>query len=164
MREKVFELVRALDLRPMEWETLVSATRHTAPSLLTVLQTAFLRAQATIALLTPDDIVHLHPALHERHELAVETAPAMQARPNVLIELGMAMMSCADRTIIVQVGDLRPVADLGGLNFIHFDGGDAALGKLVQRLKSAGCPVDDTGSDWRRTDRFADLGAYHRRP
>ena len=163
-RKRVFELLRAVDLRPLEWEALVSATGHTVPSLLTIVQTALRQAQAVVVLLTPDDIVQLHPALHEGGEPAAETSPAMQPRPNVLIELGMALMSCPERTIVIEVGDLRPVADLGGLNFIRFDGGEAALGKLVQRLKNAGCPVDDTGTDWRRLRRFLHLEAYRRDP
>jgi predicted nucleotide-binding protein len=163
-RERVFEVVRALDLRPMEWESIVSATRHAAPSLLTIIETALKLAQAVVVLLTPDDIVQLHPSLREREGSDGDSAPAMQPRPNVLIELGMALMSSADRTIILEVGDLRPVADLGGLNFIHFDGEEAALGKFVQRLKNAGCPVDDSGTDWRNTRRFAHIGTYDRVP
>jgi predicted nucleotide-binding protein len=163
-RESLFDLLRAVDLRPLEWETLVSETRNGVPSLLDVVQTALRRAQAVVVLLTPDDIVQLHPALHECDEPSVETRPAMQPRPNVLIELGMALMRCPDRTIIIEVGDLRPVADLGGLNVIRFDRGEVALGKLVQRLKNAGCPVDDSGADWRSPKRFVNLDTYNRRP
>jgi len=88
----------------------------------------------------------------------------MQPRPNVLVELGMALISCPDRTIVVEVGQLRPVADLGGLNTIHLNGEETALGKLVQRLRLAGCQVDDAGADWRGIRRFEDITAYDRRP
>lgn len=164
VREPFFEFLRAVDLRPLEWEALVAATRRTSPSLLTVVETALARAGAVVVLLTPDDIVRLHPSLHEKGEHTAETAPSLQPRPNVLVELGMALMSCQDRTIIVEIGDLRPVADLGGLNVIRFDGSEVALGKLVQRLRSAGCPVDDSGADWRSRRRFAGLEAFGRKP
>jgi predicted nucleotide-binding protein len=164
VRESFFELLRAVDLRPLEWEALVAATQHTAPSLLSVVEAALERAQAVVALLTPDDVVYLHPSLHEMREAAVETRPMLQPRPNVLVELGMALMSCQERTIIVEIGDQRPVADLGGLNVIRFDGTEVSLGKLVQRLKNAGCPVDDSGADWRNMRRFAGIAALNRQP
>ena len=161
-RERLFELLRAVDLRPMEWEKLVSLTRHAAPPLLTVVQTAIRNAQAVVVLLTPDDIVKLHPSLYDQQES--DGRPAMQPRPSVLIELGMALASCAERTIIVEVGELRPVADLGGVNVVRFDGTEGAIGKLIQRLKNAGCPVDDAGTDWRKAHRFVDIDSYRRGP
>ena len=86
----------------------------------------------------------------------------MQPRPNVLIELGMALSAYRNRTIIVELGRLRRIADLDGLNVIRFDGSGTAIGKLVERLKLAGCAVDDTGSDWRETHRFHGLDSYTR--
>ncbi|BCB84099.1 TIR domain-containing protein [Phytohabitans suffuscus] len=164
VREPFFEFLRAVDLRPLEWEALVSGTGRTSPSLLDVVETALARAGAVVALLTPDDIVQLHPSLHQTGERTVETKPSLQPRPNVLVELGMALGICRDRTIIVEIGDLRPVADLGGINVIRFDGTEHTLGKLVQRLRSAGCPVDEGGNDWRSRRRFANLEAFGRKP
>jgi hypothetical protein len=162
LRERFFEFLRAVDLRPLEWETIVAATGQTTPSLLTVIRTALTRAQAIVALLSPDDTVQLHPSLREVREAGTEMVPMMQPRPNVLIELGMALIGCPERTIVVEIGQLRPVADLGGLNVIHLGGGEAALGKLVQRLRLAGCQVDDSGNDWRGMRRFADMAAHDR--
>jgi predicted nucleotide-binding protein len=164
VREPLFEVLRAVDLRPLEWEALVRATGNTAPALLTVVETALEWSQAVVVLLTPDDVVRLHPSLHGEREASTETAPMLQPRPNVLIELGMALMRCQERTIILEVGDLRPVADLGGLNVIRFDGSEVSIGKLIQRLKNAGCPVDDSGGDWRGVRRFAGVEAFSRKP
>ncbi|WP_211588515.1 TIR domain-containing protein [Allorhizocola rhizosphaerae] len=164
LREEFFDFLRALDLRPLEWETIVAATGQTAPSLLTVILTALKHAQAIVVLLSPDDMVQLHPSLREPREPVQEVSPMMQPRPNVLVELGMALASCPEQTIVVEVGHLRPVADLGGLNVIRLDTGEVALGKLVQRLRLAGCDVDDGGSDWRDGRRFASLVAHDRRP
>ncbi len=65
---------------------------------------------------------------------------------------------------MVEMGELRPISDIGGRNVIRFDGSPASMGKLVERLKSAGCAVDDRGGDWRDPRRFARLDAYDRRP
>ncbi|MGW1470269.1 TIR domain-containing protein [Streptomyces olivaceus] len=164
VRREMFELLRRLDLRPLEWEQLVKETGQSAPFLGDVLPVAVTHGQAALVLLTPDDVVHLHPELHGHTEPAHETGPVCQPRPNVLIELGMVLMAYPERTLIVEVGGVRPIADITGRNVIRFDGSETALGKIVERLKSAGCAVDDTGSDWRHTYPYQHLSAYHRRP
>jgi len=164
VRRTMFELLRALDLSPQEWEPLVAATGSTLPNLNEVVTTGLSagQAQAVLAVLTPDDIATLHPALREAGDSDDETSQVMQPRPNVLIELGMALSAYRHQTIIVQVGRIRRIADLAGFNIIHFDGSDTAIGKIVERLKVAGCAVDDGGADWRRTRGFLGLDAYTR--
>jgi predicted nucleotide-binding protein len=161
-RRCMFELLRALDLQPLEWELLVAATGHTLPFLGDVPAVALTQAHAALALFTPDDVVHLHPGLRERDEPDYETRGIGQPRPNVLLELGMALTTFPARTLIVEIGQLRPIADLAGRNVIRFDGSAIAIGKIVERLKLAGCAVDDRGADWRDTRRFAYLDAYDR--
>ncbi|GAA2575068.1 MULTISPECIES: nucleotide-binding protein [Streptomyces] len=164
VRREMYELLRRLDLRPKEWEDLVAATGQASPFLGDVVAAAPAQAQAALVLLTPDDIVTLHPDLRGHHEPEYETRPVCQPRPNVLIELGMVLMAYPERTLIVEVGGVRPIADIAGRNIIRFDGSQTALGKVVERLKLAGCTVNDTGSDWRHTYPFQHLSAYHRRP
>ncbi|MBQ0884045.1 nucleotide-binding protein [Streptomyces sp. RM72] len=164
VRREMYELLRRLDLRPKEWEDLVRATGQASPFLGDVVAGAPAQAQAALVLLTPDDVVTLHPELRGRNEPDYETRPVCQPRPNVLIELGMVLMAYPERTLIVEVGGVRPIADIAGRNVIRFDGSETALGKVVERLKLAGCTVNDTGSDWRQTYPFKHLSAYHRRP
>jgi predicted nucleotide-binding protein len=164
LRSRMFDLLRALNLFPLEWEPIVAGGRDPLPFLNEVIARELDpgRVQAVLVLLTPEDIVHLHPALHEHDEQAHERNPVMQARPNVLVELGMALSSHRGRTVVVEVGRVRPAADLAGLNVIRFDGSPGSLKKVAERLKTAGCPVDDQGSDWLDPRRFAALDAYHR--
>ncbi|MFC8568936.1 TIR domain-containing protein [Streptomyces sp. NPDC057245] len=164
VRREMFELLRRLDLRPKEWEELVGATGHASPFLGDVVAGALAQGQAALVLLTPDDVVTLHPELRGPVEPEYETGYVCQPRPNVLIELGMVLMAYPERTVIVEVGGLRPIADIAGRNVIRFDGSETALGKIVERLKLAGCAVNDTGSDWRHTYPYRHLSAYHRRP
>lgn len=161
--QAVFGFVRSLDLLPLEWETMVGECGTATPYLGDVIRHGLSQAQAAIVLLTPDDEVRLHPDLHQVDDSDSETIVNMQPRPNVLIELGMALAWCPNRTIVVEVGRLRPIADTAGLNTIRLDGSEESLGKLVERLKIAGCPVNDRGADWRRRDRFDGLDAYQRR-
>ncbi|MEU7409200.1 nucleotide-binding protein [Streptomyces sp. NPDC042638] len=162
VRTKMYDLLRLLDLRPLEWEDLVGATGGTAPFLGDVVAKAPGLAQAALVLLTPDDIVQLHPQLRGANEPPYETEPTGQPRPNVLIELGMVLMAYPERTLMVEVGALRTIADIAGRNVIRFDGSETALRKIVQRLKLAGCTVDDTRSEWLQTWPYRHLSAYGR--
>jgi predicted nucleotide-binding protein len=158
------DLLRAVRLEPLEWETLVDATGSTAPYLGQVVAKAPHLAQATLVLLTPDDVVELHSDLVLDNDLPQERARSGQARPNVLFELGQALMAYPERTIVVEVGQMRPVADLAGLNVVRFDGSAVAIKKVLDRLSQAKCPVDDSGTDWLDTARFAGMAAYQRGP
>ncbi|WP_053717767.1 nucleotide-binding protein [Saccharothrix sp. NRRL B-16348] len=166
VRRAVFEFLRALGLDPQEWEPLVAATGSATPFLNDVVAQGLApgSAQAVVVLLTPDDVVTLHPSLRAPRDPADETGLALQSRPNVLIELGMALSAYRDRTVIVEFGRLRRIADLDGLNVVRFDGTEVSLAKIAGRLKNAGCAVDDRGADWRLVDRFAGLAADERAP
>ncbi|WP_221347718.1 TIR domain-containing protein [Streptomyces beigongshangae] len=162
VRRAMFGLLRRLDLRPLEWEELVRATGRTAPFLGEVVMNAPAQAQAALVLLTPDDVAKLHPHLLGNRERDDETQLTGQPRQNVLIELGMVLMAYPERTVIVEVGRLRHVADTAGINVIRFDGTEGSLAKIVARLKLAGCQLDDTRPEWRETRHFRNLAAYRR--
>jgi len=164
LTRRFYDLLRAVDLRPLEWETLVGATGRATPSLADVVARAPHFAQATLVLLSPDDIVELHSDLVLDGDIPQERVRAGQARPNVLFELGLALMAYPDNTVIVEVGRMRPLSDLAGLNVIRFDGSAEAIKKVLHRLEVAGCAVDDSGVDWLDPDRFAGLRVYQRGP
>jgi len=87
------------------------------------------------------------------HEFAAgdndpELLPRGQARPNVLFEAGMAIGRNADRTILVELGDLRPFSDAAGRHLIRLDNEPRAHKSLADRLITAGCSVDMTGNHW----------------
>jgi predicted nucleotide-binding protein len=161
---RFFDLLRAVALQPLEWEQLVAATGRATPSLAEVVAHAPHFAQATFVLLSPDDIVELHSDLYLDDDTARERDRGAQARPNVLFELGLALMAYPDSTVIVEVGDMRPLSDLAGLNVIRFDGSPQAIKKVLARLEVAGCAVDYSGTDWMNPGRFAGLRAFKRGP
>ncbi|MFI6485709.1 TIR domain-containing protein [Nonomuraea sp. NPDC050663] len=159
------ELLSLLGLRVMEWEPLVAeAGQGPAPILSDVIHDGMSRAQAIVALLTPDDVVSLHSDLRHPREDPHELTPSCQPRPNVLMELGAALFVFRQHTVVVKVGGLRPMADLGGVAYVDFDGGEVARQALIQRLRVAGCEVDDSGTEWARAERFHGLGAFTRQP
>ena len=100
-RDAVYRFLRSLDLNPLEWNELVRAVGKGAPYVGDVLDHGFARAQACVVLFTGDEYVSL------RRELGGGQDSALQPRPNVLFEAGMALAHHPDRTLIVQLGPLR---------------------------------------------------------
>lgn len=160
----LFGFLEALGLYPLDWETLVTATGNSAPYLRDVIMQGIAMAQAAIVLLTPDDIVRLHSDLGLPDDDEHEARPGMQARPNVILELGMALATYADRTIVLIAGKHRPMADLGGLNYIRLTPGEGCLDKIVRRLRTARCAVNDEMPDLAARAWFGSLAAYDRSP
>ena len=145
LRSSMFDFLRSLDLNPLEWGELIAKTKSASPYIGQALEAGFKDVGAVIGLLTPDDVAFLHPDLWSSGENEYEKKPSPQARPNVLH---------SDRTVIVQIGDLRPFSDVAGRHVLRFDGSAAARTDLRNRLKNAGCEVKEHGTDWLKTGDF----------
>jgi len=146
-RSAMFAFLRAIGLEPIEWSAAVKMTGEGSPYIGRVLDTAFDAAQAIVVLLTPDDVAYLRTE-YASGEDDPETEPLAQARPNVLFEAGMAMGRDAKRTVLVELGKLRPFSDVAGRHAVRIDGTASRRKDLAQRLESAGCAVDLAGEDW----------------
>ena len=148
IRDELFIFLRALDLHPLEWSEAVGMTGQPSPYIGDILDAAFLRAQAVVVLLSPDDVVRLRQELWTDDESPTETELSGQARPNVLFEAGMAMGRFPDRTVLVEIGSVKPFSDIGGRHVIRLSNNTARRQDFAQRLRSAGCPVNLDGTDW----------------
>ncbi len=155
MRAAMFSFLRAIGLQPIEWSQAVQATGIASPYIGDILNVAFSEAQAVVVLLTPDDEARLRPWLAQEGDPPHETELSGQARPNVLFEAGMAMGRDPDRTVLVEVGSLRPFSDIGGRHTIRFDGSSPRRQELAERLRTAGCAVKLDGTDWHSAGDFA---------
>ena len=147
-RDAVFDFLRSLDLHPLEWSQAVQLTQKPMPYIGEILDAVFSQAHAAIILLTPDDEARLHAAFRTDHDPRHEVELTGQARPNVLFEAGMAMGRSPDRTIIVEIGELRPFSDVAGLHVIRLNNSSQRRQELAQRLELAGCPVNRDGTAW----------------
>ena len=144
----MFNFLRAIGLQPLEWSQLVASTQSGSPFISSILDQAFDRAQAVVALLSPDDVVYLDPDLRHPSDPPYESQPTGQARPNVLFETGMAMGRSPERTVLVEVGSIRPFSDVAGRHVIRLNNDASKRKDLALRLQSCGCIVDLTGNDW----------------
>jgi predicted nucleotide-binding protein len=153
LRKSMFEFLRSINLKPIEWTDAIAMTGSGSPYIGQVLDSAFANAQAVVVLLTPDEIAYLQPQFGHGEQDS-ETQPAAQARPNVLFEAGMALGRNADRTVLVEVGQVRPFSDVAGRHAVRLSNDVASRQELGHRLKTAGCDVDLGGTDWHTTGDF----------
>lgn len=153
-RDAMFDFLRALGLNPLEWGQVVKLTGKGSPYIGEVLDTAFSNAQTVVVVLTGDDLARLRADLLDSHDPDYERNLTPQARPNVLFEAGMAFGRHADRTIMVQIGSVRPFSDVAGKHAVHFQGSAPQRAELRERLKTAGCAVADGGTDWLKAGNF----------
>ena len=153
-RDAMFAFLRAIGLHPLEWNEAVRATGKPMPYIGEILDAAFAQAGAVVILMTPDDEARLNEPFRSPNDPLHETGLTGQARPNVLFEAGMAMGRNAERTILVELGTLRPFSDVAGLHVIRMDNSSQRRQELAQRLESAGCPVNLDGVDWHTAGDF----------
>lgn len=151
LRVAMFQFLRSVNLHPMEWRELTASIGSGAPYIGDVLDSAFEHAQAIVVMFTPDEAVRLSDRLGGGEE-------GFQARPNVLFESGLALGRNPARTILVEIGALRPFSDIAGRHVIRLDDSysDAIARRqdLAQRLEKAGCKISLRGTDWHSAGSF----------
>ena len=147
-RKATFDFLRALGLKPIEWTQAIQGTWKPSPYVGDVLDHAFSVAGALVVVLTGDDLAQLRPELQKDDDLPYERTATPQARANVLFEAGMAYGAHRDQTLFVQFGDIRPFSDIAGRHLLRLTDDPERRKDFVDRLKNAGCSVDDSGSDW----------------
>ena len=153
-RDAVFEFLRAIDLHPVEWSQAILSTARPSPYIGEILDAAFSRVHAVLVLLTPDDEARLRKAFRTTGDPPHEIELAGQARPNVLFEAGMAMGRDENRTVLVELGTVRPFSDVAGRHVIRLDESTQRRQELAHRLQAAGCPVNLDGTDWHTAGDF----------
>jgi predicted nucleotide-binding protein len=154
MRRALFDFLRAIDLKPIEWSEAVALTGKPSPFVGEILDTAMLHAQAIVVLFTGDDQARLRNEFLSVNDPAYERETTPQSRPNVIFEAGLALGKYPDRTILVQVGNLRPFSDIAGRHLLRLKNTSKSRQELAQRLKLAGCDVDLSGTDWHDAGSF----------
>jgi hypothetical protein len=147
-RDAVFDFLRSLNLRPLEWTQALKLTRKGSPYVGEVLDAAFREAAAVIVLLTPDDEAKLGAAFLQPQDPKHERELTGQARPNVLFEAGMAFGRDPNSTVLVQLGETRPFSDVGGRHVLHLSNTPVSRHEFATKLANAGCNVDTSGNAW----------------
>lgn len=152
-RAALSDFLRAINLIPLESITIVNEIGSSTPPIARVLEQAFEMSQVAVVLLTPDEEVYLrrNPQVGEQEE----TQCLGQVSHNVLIELGMSLVKYPDRTVLVQLGQVRLPSHLEGRSIIHLNNESACRHELAESLRVAGCDVRTNGKDWLSTGDFS---------
>lgn len=144
----VKDLLRSLGLRVIEWEHAVARTGTPNPYVGDVVEAGLRLAQAAVVLFTGDDMVTLREGLRREGDADVESQPLGQARPNVYYEAGFADALGRERTLLVELGDVKPFSDAAGRHVVRLDGSAAKRHAFASRLRLTGLEVDTDGQDW----------------
>lgn len=156
LRRDFFGFLRAAGLNPIEWSEALALTGKGSPYIGEILDHAFEVAQAVVVLLTPDDEVRLRPELWGEAESDAEKEFHHQARPNVLFEAGMAFGRHPDRTILIQVGDVKGFSDVAGRHIVRLSNDASTRLDVLNRLKTAGCvAIFESRRDWFSSGDFS---------
>lgn len=147
-KDAMFAFLHALGIKPIEWNSAIAMSKKASPYIGQVVDAGFENARAVVVLLTPDDLARLRPELLADSDPAYEHREMGQARPNVLFEAGRAFSSHRDRTVMVQLGKVRPFSDIAGRHVVQMNNEPAKRQELATKLENAGCDVDRSGTDW----------------
>lgn len=153
-RNAMFTFLRSIGLQPIEWSEAVSMTPGVSPYIGEVLEHAFGHAMAIVVLFTGDDEARLRPQYQASGDNTYETSLTPQARPNVLFEAGLAFGVHPERTILVELGRLRPFSDIGGRHVVRINNTTESRQNLAMRLQKAGCEINLQGTDWHSAGDF----------
>jgi predicted nucleotide-binding protein len=156
LRKSMFDFLRALGLHPMEWDHALRQARSKGanPYVGEILDEVMEKAQAVVVLFSPDDLVQLKEQFLNADDRSTEGKLQGQARPNVLFEAGLAMGRHPKKTVLVQVGMVKPFSDVGGRHMVRLNDSTESRNDLANRLEGLHCEVDKVGRDWMKAGTF----------
>lgn len=147
LNEDMFGLLRALGLYPIEWSKAVAKTRGNNPDVDKIIGGQMKSVQGIVVLISPDEQAKLKAKFSDTANPSERTLQD-QARPNVLFEAGWAFGAYPDKTLLVRVGNTRPISDLGGKHIMKLSNTAASRKEFAQRLKKMRFKVDTDGTSW----------------
>jgi predicted nucleotide-binding protein len=156
-RDELTTFLRSLDIKVIEWPKAVALTKKPNPYIAEVIDAGFQNAQAIVVLLTPDDEARLTDKLLVPSDQRFERKPTGQPRQNVLFEAGMAFAKYNATTVLVRMGNLRPMSDVAGIHIQHLSESAPSRKQFVSKLKIAGVVLNDDGDDWLSAGKFDKL-------
>jgi predicted nucleotide-binding protein len=154
LRDAMYQFLGALGLIPLEWGHAIRAARRGNPYVNDAVTKIMDEAQAIVVMLSPDDEAKLKDQFVSKHERQSEGKLRGQARPNVIFETGIAIGTHHKKTVVVQVGNVKPFTDIGGMHIPHFTGDDKSRHDLANRLAEVGCKLNRDGDHWLRAGDF----------
>jgi predicted nucleotide-binding protein len=156
-RAELTHFLASLEIKILEWNKAVTLTKKPNPYIGEVIDAGFQHSQAIVVLFTPDDEARLKATFVKTADQAFERNLTGQPRQNVTFEAGMALSKYPGNTVLVRVGNIRPMSDIGGLHILQLADSAATRKSFVSKLKIAGVVLNDDGDDWLSAGEFDSL-------
>jgi predicted nucleotide-binding protein len=148
-RSALVGVLKALGMKVLDFQAAIRKTKQGAPYVGAILTTAFNVANFVVVLLTPDDAVKLQKPFRTMKDPDYETRLMGQPRPNVLFEAGQAFGLRPDKTILVQVGEMKPLpSDVLGRHVCLLTNDSKSREDLVEKLRGIGAPADTSSPSY----------------
>jgi predicted nucleotide-binding protein len=157
LNKDMYAFLATIGIVPMEWDQAIKAAKGGAnPIVGDVISNAMARVQGVMILFSPDEEAKIRSKFaSERDKKRGDHLKGFQPRPNVIFEAGLALGAHSDKTILVQVGDVRDISDIAGKHMVHLDNSFAARKRLADRLESKlKFKVDLAGTVWQEIGNF----------
>jgi hypothetical protein len=121
-KQNIEKVLNILGISVADWNELVVEHEKPSPFNFDIVKYALKKKLVVIVLLSPDELVSTSEHLKGLSSSRINSDnPDYQARPNVLIELGMALALSEDFTVIVEIDRHRQISDLDGMNVVRTD-------------------------------------------
>lgn len=157
LRNDMYALLRAIGLFPLEWDEAIKKAKGGAnPIVGDVIYDAMKQVQGVMVLLSPDETAKLKgkfvgPRDKKQRLHVLEGQP----RPNVIFEAGLALGAYSQKTILVQVGDIREISDIAGKHMLHLTNDPSRRKALAHRLRDKlKFKVNLDGDTWLEVGNF----------
>lgn len=152
----VYQVIRSLGLTVLEWNDAVKKASKNDPNPVVsdIVHKVMEDAGALVVLFSPDDEVKLKDHFCGKEEKHSEGKLRGQARPNVLFESGLALGLHPRKTLLVQVGDIKPFSDVGGKHIIRLRDSIQSRNEFANKLEGILGAVNKTGNDWQKVGRL----------
>jgi predicted nucleotide-binding protein len=154
LRQSMFDLLLRLGLNPMEWSHAIAAAKGANPNIGDTINNAMKKVQAVIVMFSPDEQAKLRGKFCTPKERDTLGKLGSQSRPNVLFEAGLALGAHPEKTLLVQVGDMRDMSDIAGKHILRLSNSPASRNELAERLRKLKFKVNTTGQDWFKVGNF----------
>jgi predicted nucleotide-binding protein len=156
-RQELSHFLTSLEIKVLEWNKAVTLTKKPNPYIGEVIDAGFENSQAIVVLFTPDDEAKLRDKFVNADDPAHERKLTGQPRQNVIFEAGMAMSKYPRTTVLVRLGTVRPMSDVGGLHILHLTDSAVSRKSFVSKLQIAGLVLNDDGDNWLTAGDFSSL-------
>ena len=157
LNHDMYAFLATIGIVPMEWDHAIKAAKGGAnPIVGEVIRNAMEKVQGVMVLFSPDEEARLKPRLASSKDKARERhLKGLQPRPNVILEAGLALGAYSEKTILVQVGDIREISDIAGKHMVHLANSFGSRKQLADRLETKlKFKVDLTGATWQTVGNF----------